>query len=319
VCSSDLLTAARAGYRSAISEAVTLGDRRLEGSFSSNLGALLLEQDEPGAARAALRQAVRCLGEHRDDRLLAIARVNLAAVELLAGHLDAADAHYADAMSLLGDEDPASSALCHARRGAVAALQGRTAAARHHHEAAERLVPEHDPISVEVVELWRAFLEWTAGDRASALARRRRALAGDPALVERSDEARLVVRILERAAAAPGAALLVGPAGAWVRVPEAQRVDVARYGAAARILAHLAATAEARPGETCDAEQLIAAGWPGEQILPAAAKNRLGVALARLRKLGLRAQLQRTASGWRLDPDWSVVLLLEDRDPAGSG
>lgn len=309
------LPGALAGYRRAISEAAVLGDRRLEGIFSSNLGALLLEQDEPEAARIALRQAVRCLGEQRDDRLLAIARVNLAAVELLGGHLDAADAHYADALALLRDEDPASSALCHARRGAVAALQDRLPAARRHHQEAERLVPEHDPVTSEVVALWRVFLEWQAGDRASALARRRAALAGEPPLVEHSDEARLVVRLLERAARAPGAALLVGAGGAWVRVPGGERVDVARYGAAARILEQLASVAESAPGESCGAEQLIAAGWPGEQILPAAAKNRLGVALARLRKLGLRDQLQRTAAGWRLDPDWSVLLLRGEGAP----
>jgi tetratricopeptide (TPR) repeat protein len=300
---------ARDGYRTAIAEAASLDSRRLQGIFRSNLGALLIEQGQLDDARATLRQAVRCLQDERDDRLLAITRVNQAAVELLEGHLDAADARYADALTLLGDEDPASSALCHARRGAVAALRGQLDRARQHHDRADAIVPEDDPLTVRVVELWRSLLDWAAGDRTSALGRRRAALSGTPALVSTSDEARLVVRLLERSAGEPGAALLVGPAGAWFRVPGHDRIDVARYGAAARILHQLAATAEAHPGAASDADSLIGAGWPGERILPGAAKNRLGVALARLRKLGLRDQLQKTKDGWRLDPDWSVVSL----------
>lgn len=303
------LELARDGYRTAIAEAGTHGSPRLEGIFRSNLGALLLELDQRDDARATLRQAVRCLNDEPDDRLLAITRVNLAAVELLDGHLDAADAHYTDALALLRDEDPATSALCHARRGAVAALRGQLDRSREHHERADTLAPEADVLTVRVVALWRVFLEWAAGDRTSALSRRRRALAGDPPLVHVSDEARLVVRLLERSAGEPGAALLVGAAGAWFRVPGHERVEVARYGAAARILLQLARTAESQPGHANSADTLIDAGWPGERILPSAAKNRLGVALARLRKLGLRSQIQKTRDGWRLDPDWAVVLL----------
>jgi tetratricopeptide (TPR) repeat protein len=303
------LLAARDGYTTAIAEARSAGARRLQGIFCSNLGALLMELDDPTAARSTLRQAAQCLHDEPDDRFLAIARVNLAAVELLDGHLDAADAHYAGAIELLGEQDPSSRAMCEARRGAVAALRGDLDAARRHHQAADLLTPDGDPLTQRIVELWRSFLEWQAGDRASALARRREALTGTPSLVQTSDEARLVVRLLERAVGEPGAALLVGPEGAWARVPGKERVDIARYAASARILEGLARRAESAPGESCDADTLIEAGWPGEQILPDAAKNRLGVALARLRKLGLREQIQTTKDGWRLDPDWSVVLL----------
>lgn len=300
---------ARAGYESAIAQAASLAARRLQGIFLSNLGALLLEVDKRVQARTTLRLAVRCLLDEPDDRLLAIARVNQAAIELLDGHLDAADAHYAAAIMLLGQEDPASRALCHARRGAVAALRGDLHTARKHHDRADATVPSDDPLTVRVVALWRALVEWSAGDRVSALARRHAALSEAPPLVDTSDEARLVVRLLERAANEPGAALVVGAAGAWVQVPGRDRVDVARYGSSARILACLAQSAENRTADACDADTLIAAGWPGERILPGAARNRLGVALARLRKLGLRDQIQKTKAGWRLDPSWSVVLL----------
>lgn len=306
--------AAQAGYQDAIAEAGALQELRVRGIFSSNLGALLLEIDALDDARAALRQAIRDLTAEPDDRCQAIARVNLAAVELLEGHLEAADTQYRDALALLGDSDPASSALCHARRGAVAALRGALDEARQHHARADALAPAQDPLTVRLVALWRGLLEWQAGDRASALGRRRESLGGAVPLVSTSDEARLVNRLLERLAAEPGAVLLVGPEGAWMRLPGEEPTEVARYAAVARILAHLAQTAEAQPGATSDADALIAAGWPGEQIVPDAAKNRLAVALARLRKLGMRALLQRTRDGWRIDPDWSVMLLRAD-DP----
>jgi len=301
--------AALAGYEAAIAEAGMLDAHRLRGIFSSNLGALLLETDALDAARAALQQAARSLSAEPDDRYLAITRVNQAAVELLEGHLEAAESCYREALGLLRDRDPSSAALCHARRGAVAALRGDLDAARQHHDRADALAPQQDPLTVRVAALWRVFLEWQAGDRASALGRRRDALGGEVPLVSTSDEARLVLRLLERHAGQPGEVLVVGPEGAWMRLPGQEQVSVARYVAVARILAHLADRAERQPGAASDADALIEAGWPGEQIVPDAARNRLAVALARLRKLGLRGLLQRTRDGWRVDPDWSVLLL----------
>ncbi|MEL6344016.1 MAG: hypothetical protein AAFV53_12930 [Myxococcota bacterium] len=308
---------ARAGYQDAVADAAALGQLRPRGIFSSNLGALLVELGELDAARAALQQAVRNLSEEPDDRFLAITRANQAAVELIEGHLDAADTQYQEALALLGDTDPSSAALCHARRGAIAALRDRLDDARRHHERADLTAPPEDPLTIKLIALWRVFLEWQAGDRASALGRRRDSLHGEPSLVSISDDARLVLRLLERLAAQPDEVLLVGPEGAWFRLPGAARVSVERYAAVARILAFLAQEAERQPGTISDADTLITAGWPGEQIVPDAAKNRLAVSLARLRKLGMRELLQRTREGWRLDPDWSVLLLHVDEPAEG--
>ncbi|MFT5679914.1 MAG: tetratricopeptide (TPR) repeat protein [Myxococcota bacterium] len=305
--------AAHAGYTAAIEEASRLGALRLRGMFSGNLGALLIETESLSEARALLHQASRDLAVEPDDRFLAIVLVNRAAVDLQEDHLDAATEHYHDAIRLLGTSDPASTALCHARLGAVAALRGELTVAREHHERADALVsPLEDPFTTRLVSLWRVFLEWQTGDRASALARRRENLAGKSSLRATSDEARLVFRILERRIAEPGSTLLVGPGGSWFRVPGEPKVGVDRYAAVMRILAVLAQTAELTPGEPCSADVLIEAGWPGERIIVEAARNRLSVALARLRRLGLRGVLQRTGGGWRLDPAWPVLLLQED-------
>lgn len=65
----------------------------------------------------------------------------------------------------------------------------------------------------------------------------------------------------------------------------------------------LRALAEARiqaPGRFVSAEALVEAGWPGERIQPSAAKNRLRVAMAKLRGLGLGELVESTVGGYRL-------------------
>jgi hypothetical protein len=47
---------------------------------------------------------------------------------------------------------------------------------------------------------------------------------------------------------------------------------------------------------------LFAVGWPNESITPASAANRVYVALAKLRKRGLKPLLLRQNDGYLLDP-----------------
>ena len=57
------------------------------------------------------------------------------------------------------------------------------------------------------------------------------------------------------------------------------------------------------------AQELIDAGWPGEQMKPSAAKNRLWVAISSLRKLGLGDLLESSPKGYRLRDDVEVSYL----------
>ncbi|MEQ1503006.1 MAG: hypothetical protein ABMB14_12290, partial [Myxococcota bacterium] len=75
-----------------------------------------------------------------------------------------------------------------------------------------------------------------------------------------------------------------------------------RHAANARILAELARHRAAAPGQPIDADGLAAAGWPGERIVPAAAANRVRVALSALRRAGLADLIERSGGGWRLAP-----------------
>ena len=122
-----------------------------------------------------------------------------------------------------------------------------------------------------------------------------------------------MLRLLEKLTNDATQVLTVGPEGGWFRLPgQDEGVDISRFAAVSRILAHLARRAESEPGSVSDADDLIEAGWPGQRIVPDAARNRLSVALAQLRKQGLRGILQRVEEGWRLDPQWPTVLLRSD-------
>jgi hypothetical protein len=68
------------------------------------------------------------------------------------------------------------------------------------------------------------------------------------------------------------------------------------------LLAALAAERLARPGMPLPADHLIACGWPGERVLPRAARARLHVAMSSLRRLGLGRLLRHERGGYLLDP-----------------
>ncbi len=84
--------------------------------------------------------------------------------------------------------------------------------------------------------------------------------------------------------------------------PDGTLVDLRRSRSSSRIFAALASRRLDEPGGVLTAEALIEAGWPGESLVPSAARNRLHVALASLRKKGLDALLEHVDGGYRLDP-----------------
>jgi predicted ATPase len=85
--------------------------------------------------------------------------------------------------------------------------------------------------------------------------------------------------------------------------PSGDRVDLSRSRSSSRIFAALAALRAEEPGAVLTIEDLIDAGWPGETLVPSAARNRLHVALASLRKKGLDGVLEHVEGGYRLSPD----------------
>jgi hypothetical protein len=95
--------------------------------------------------------------------------------------------------------------------------------------------------------------------------------------------------------------------GSWVEPPGGERT--ALHGANARIVLCLARRRVDEPGEAVDIEGLFEAGWPGEKILPAAAGNRVRVALSTLRRQGMAEIIERSEGGWRLLPGVVVQIV----------
>ncbi|MEQ1569632.1 MAG: hypothetical protein ABMA64_28615, partial [Myxococcota bacterium] len=88
-----------------------------------------------------------------------------------------------------------------------------------------------------------------------------------------------------------------------VTLPSGVGVDLTRRPSLRRIVHALAAGA--REGRALGLDDVLAAGWPGERVVPRAATNRVYVAVATLRKLGLAVVT--TDDGYRLDPAVPVV------------
>ncbi|UJR82530.1 hypothetical protein [Sandaracinus amylolyticus] len=143
-----------------------------------------------------------------------------------------------------------------------------------------------------------------SGARSEAVIRVVRARALLDAASACSDDARIFARLagvsLARAVAAaaePDAALAVEPDGSSFSV-RGHRVSVARHAAVRRVLARLV-LGWADERDVGD-DELVAAAWPGERLVPRSATHRLHVAISTLRRAGLGEHLERAARGYRL-------------------
>lgn len=131
-------------------------------------------------------------------------------------------------------------------------------------------------------------------------------IVGAPFAIERSWSAlspseQRVLAGLARANDATQAALVIDAASTRFRLGRTV-VDLAAAPLLFRLLAALARAHAADRHGWAAAAELIAQGWPGEVIRPDAARNRLRVALTRLRRTGLGAHLEHHASRYRLAP-----------------
>ncbi len=339
---------ARGFYDQALELLRRAGDARLEAIHVCNLGVLELEHGEADRARAhfdASRELLRPLG---DRRLLAIVLGNLGTLEHMQGRLQSARQCHEQARTILREVgDRRSEALCLSRLGRATAALGWVEDAEKCLTAADRLLGRFpDPMVEATVQLDRGFVDVaqarsgkrTAEQNAEHLQRARERVAqataarGDtPAWVERCDDIRFAVQLLEKAladldsAVAPAeplpaegstarqhAALLIGKDGRWLQAPGGEAQDLRRRKAMRFILVRLADEHGANPGAGLPLETLLEAGWPGERVMPSAGANRVYVALTALRKLGLRAVLLSQDDGYLLDPALPIERVAKD-------
>lgn len=106
--------------------------------------------------------------------------------------------------------------------------------------------------------------------------------------------------------------------GRTVVLPEGESVSLERRGSLRRLVLALV---ERHTGERADdrdrgrgltVDELAEAGWPGERVLVEAAQTRVRVAVATLRKLGLRGLLVTRDDGYVLDPSVDVAWITHE-------
>lgn len=171
---------------------------------------------------------------------------------------------------------------------------------------AARLLAAEWPEDVEGIERWAEAiarrperhekLEWVGEDLSYT--------GGPRATDERSSvaqpAAQIAAQIAGQTAPVGEASLVLARDGGWFRAGQEPAVDLRTRFALARILRALVRSREQSPDETLSLEALIDAGWPGEKLISDSGSNRVYVAIATLRKLGLRERIERREGGYRL-------------------
>jgi hypothetical protein len=99
---------------------------------------------------------------------------------------------------------------------------------------------------------------------------------------------------------------VLDPDARAIALPDGGLLDLRRRASLRLILLALVRWRLGAPGQPLGPDELVAAGWPGQRVLPHAASNRLHVAIATLRSLGLRGALLRERRGYLLDPRINV-------------
>lgn len=95
----------------------------------------------------------------------------------------------------------------------------------------------------------------------------------------------------------------------WFEVPGSARVSLQRRGPVRLLFRTLVEQHRRAPGRASSLSDLLNAGWPGQRVTHASGAARVYVALATLRRLGLRPLLQTRDDGYLLDPSLVIVPL----------
>jgi hypothetical protein len=300
-------------YRQALSLAHRSGDGQTEGLFLSKLAQVEQELGRMSDARTHASRAAELFHQLADPHSEALSLATVAAAEASSGNaaLAASTLDEAEAM-LSASSDPIGLALIALNRGHVDLADARRAMADNNFAGAK------DSLRSARLRIVKALMAGPATSRSPG---------GESSLAEQSDDARIAVRMLQRnvdlvvneldnvpptqeGQEAPSGSrrlLVVGPDGCWFRAPGLAVVRLDTRKPLRRLLVRLVDLHFVSPEAALDVPGLFEAGWPGDQIAPAAAANRVYVALTTLRKFGLREVLINGETGYRLRPDLQVV------------
>jgi len=211
--------------------------------------------------------------------------------------------------------------LIHAAAAALEATEGDHVAAAANLAVAQRSAARSgNPVVRFVVEAQRATVEITRANAAErdAVVATWRAWRDDVdsvdatrELVATSMDARFALRVLDHTlrravSTVVSSTLRIAADAAWFELAGGTRVDLGRRGALRKILGALAEQRIAAAGQGLATATLAERGWPGERVLVEAAATRVRVAVATLRRLGLRNTILTRDDGYLLDPNVAV-------------
>ena len=335
VCEGRRLDEARENLEIALADLREVGDTHRLATALHLASVLALDTGRVPDARTYLLQAIEASRETHDRFREATCLMYLALCFVLdddlAKGLAACDRAVRN-LERIGERWQHALAL--GLRGAIDALLGDVDRARAAVDRAEtELLSAGDRVFVVAVRVHAGQVDLAlaraceaAGDVAAAARHREDAEKRLVGVDEHtSDDVRFAVRLLRRSlsraprveadAATSPDALVVASDGGWFKAPRGKRVDLARRRALVRLLRALVEHRVASPGTALSPEILLEKGWPGERVLHDAGLNRVRVALATLRRLGLRDVLRSEGDGYALDP---AVPLATARKPERS-
>ena len=310
-----------ARFDEALELARRLGARQREAAIMTARGTMEQELGNLDRARDLHEAAVVIFRDAGNLYAEASTLYYLGGAHLESGHSDDAEAVLAAALALVRSIGvPRYEALILGARAAQHAILG------HVHEAAALLEAARSAArkcaTEPTLEAALAIHGLQLGLRAASPAERDETFAIAEALAASRpcDDPRFALRVLAHAREAAGrdgsavdpalaSALVVRAEGKAFLLPSAsEEIDLRRRAPLARILHALAQRRVESPGEALRVEDILATGWPGERVRYDAGANRVYVALAELRKLGLRDWIMSDASGYRLATSRRVVL-----------
>lgn len=322
----DLGDAARAreldGLAFASSEAA--GDVWLGALCLANLAQVEQEAGAFEAAKRLLERAFERLRDMGETHYEAIYAGVLGDLFLEAGDLAAARPWYAHGARFLNRfATHRQTGILHAAAAALESECGDFVTAMAHLEKARACADRVDnpvvrlvvSLHTTTVSLLRAPTDERGRVAASADLRALADGHGEDTHVYRTSlDVRFAARILRRtltklstAPEARRAAIFVASTTRTYVSPEGTTIDLMRRGSLYRILEALLDRRENSPDRGLSVDELFTAGWPGERVLAAAAQTRVRVAVATLRKLGLRDVLVTRDDGYLVSPDVTIV------------
>ena len=193
---------------------------------------------------------------------------------------------------------------------AVGAMSGAAAAAQ---DELEALRAEVEAVSDEMLQLLIGVFSTVCQREADPEPPTMTLSERTAAAVKVNLDVRLGVRLVGRPhvpAPTRGSVCIMAPDGAMFCPPGAsQRIDISSRTALRNVLGALVAARQSRA--SVSRGSLAQAGWPGEKLTTEQAANRVRVAIATLRKLGLRDVISGARGGYYLNPD----VVVEIRQP----